>query len=394
MEPRVEPRRSLRLLIALANLALGALLVAALVWATLKIIHAVLLFSLGILVAYALDPLVTRLRGLARNRLSRGGGVFVVLITFVGLLTLLVFLAAGPTGRQIHELGARAPELRARADALAASIDAGLAQRHIDFHVATGAQRLVRLVHDRGQALAGEALRAAGLIAEGLVNLLLVLLVAVYFLVYSPELKQRLSKHVPPLYQQHFQGLRRDMNQILGGFIRGQLLMAASMGLCVGFGCALLRLPFSILIGIFVAITSLIPVVGAYLGAIPAVLLALLDPGSPVAKLAWVVLLFFVVNEAGSKILYPRLVGNATGLHEVVVLFVLIAGAEVGGIIGALLAVPVTALVGLVAVYAYRVWKQGQYPDDPQPAPPVIQAPSTPKLPPAPLTRERAARSG
>jgi predicted PurR-regulated permease PerM len=231
----------------------------------------------------------------------------------------------------------------------------------------------LQLAHDRSQLLAGTALQGAGWVAACSVDFVLVLLVAIYFLVYSQEMKERLSQHVPPLYQRHFQGLRRDMSQILGGFIRGQLLMAAATGLAVGVGCALLRLPFAILLGLFVAVVSLIPVVGTYLGAAPAVLLALLDPAHPLAKLIWVIVLFGVINEVISKVLYPRLVGHATGLHQVLVLFVLVAGAEVGGIVGALLAVPLTALVGLAAVYAYRVWQQGQQPAAPTPVPPVIE---------------------
>lgn len=372
MEQRANPDRAVRLLIALGNIALGTALLVALVWGGLKIIHALLIFSLGGLVAYAFAPLVARLRRLTRGQLSQGAALFVVLLIFASLAALLIAAAAGPTGRQIRELAAEAPALRSRANAQAASAEQWLARHHISFHVVEGAQRLTQLLHERSQALARQALHTAGLLATGLVDSVLVLLVGIYFLIYSDELKQRLAKHIPPIYQQHFHGLRRDMNQILGGFIRGQLVMAAAMGLAVGSGCAILRLPFPILIGLFVAVTSLIPVVGAYLGAVPALLLALLDPVHPMAKLLWVALLFFVVNEAGSKILYPRLVGNATGLHEILVLFVLMAGAEVGGIIGALLAVPVTALVGLVAAYAYRVWKQGEHPTTPEPAPPVV----------------------
>src|ERR1043166_9568563 len=100
---------STRLLIALANLGLGVALLAAFVWAMLKIIHAVLIFCLGALVAYALDPLVTRLRALFRNRLSRGFGVFLVLMIFAGVVAVLIAAAAGPTGRQVRELSARAP---------------------------------------------------------------------------------------------------------------------------------------------------------------------------------------------------------------------------------------------------------------------------------------------
>lgn len=374
MELRSGRENSVRLLVMLANTVLGLALLAALVWAGLKIVHAILVFSLGILVAYALEPLVTRLRGITGNRLPQGAAVFLVLFAFAIGLALVVAAAAGPTGRQIRDIEATSPQLRARADSLVGNADQWLAHHHITFRVGTAADQLTGLLRARGQALAQEALHAAGRIAAGLVDIALVIVVAVYFLVYSLELKQRLSKYVPALYQLQFQGLRRDMNQILGGFIRGQLVMAALMGLTAAIGCALLRLPFWILIGFFVALASLIPVVGAYVGAVPAVMLALLDPVNPAAKVVWVILLFVIVNEAGSKILYPRLVGSATGLHEVLVLFVLIAGAELGGIIGALLAVPVTALVGVVAVYAYRLWHQAQHPHVPAPTPPVVDA--------------------
>lgn len=362
MEREFERDNSVRLLVALANTVLGLALLVALVWAGLRISHALLIFSLGILVAYALEPLVARLRTLTGGRLSQSAGVLLVLIAFVLLITLLVYATVGPTGRQIRELAVGAPALHARADALVVSTDRWLTRHHVPLHVAGSAERLLQMARDRSQLLAGEALQGAGWIAAGSVDFVLVLLVAIYFLVYSRELRERLSQHVPSLYQRHFQGLRRDMNQILGGFIRGQLLMAAAMGLAAGIGCALLRLPFAILVGLFVAVVSLIPVVGTYLGAAPAVLLALLDPAHPLAKVIWVIGLFVVINEAGSKILYPRLIGSATGLHEVLVLFVLIAGAEVGGIVGAMMAVPLTALVGLVAVCAYRVWQQGQLP--------------------------------
>src|SRR3954471_656824 len=206
MEVRSGSEKSIRLLVALANILLGLTLLVAFGWTTLRIYHAVLIFTLGILLAYALDPMVTGLRRLSRDRISRGAGVFLVLIGFLVLIAVVVTAAAGPTGRQLHELEERAPELRARADRLAGSADQWLTQRHIPFRVANGAQRLLALAHQRSQALVSEALHAAGLVALGLVDSLLVLLVAIYLLIYSPELKQRLSKHVPPLYQEHFHG--------------------------------------------------------------------------------------------------------------------------------------------------------------------------------------------
>lgn len=167
--------------------------------------------------------------------------------------------------------------------------------------------------------------------------------------------------HVPLRYRHHVTEFRHDLNRALGGCIRGQLVLAALMGLAAGVGCALLRLPFSILIGLFAALMSLIPLVGAYVGAMPAVVLALLDPSAPYTKLFWIVLLFTAVNEIGSKVLYPRLIGSASGLPAVLILFVLLAGTEVRGILGALLAVPLTLLVSQVVLHSYRMWDQSAH---------------------------------
>jgi predicted PurR-regulated permease PerM len=359
VEERVPQDRLLRLLLVLATVTLGLALLALLLGAAARIAHTLTVFFIATLVAYTLAPAVGRLEALTRGRISRGWSALLALGAGIALLALLLAAAAGPTGTQLEELEARAPELRARSNVLAARTDDWLAERHIPFRIATGAQQLSRFAHDRSLEIAGRALSAASAVGDGIVDGLLVLLIAVYLLAFAPAMASQTAELVPSGYRPHLAEFRRDLNRVLGGFIRGQLVLAALMGLGAGVACALLRLPFSILIGLFVALTSLIPLVGAYVGAMPAVLLALLDPSAPYARLFWVVLLFTLLNETGSKILYPRLIGGATGFPPVLVLFVLLAGAEVAGILGALLGVPLTALVSRVVVHAYRMWQQG-----------------------------------
>jgi predicted PurR-regulated permease PerM len=348
--------RSLSLLIALANLALGSLLLGALVWLGKHVIHVLLLFTLGSFVAYALYPLVEALVNASRRRLPWTVGLFLVLASLALSIGLIVAAAVRPTTGQVRELEAKLPLYRARGQALAAQLDAWMAARHIPFRVAEGITRASDVVRSRSQALLTQSARALERVALGVVDLALVLLIAVYLLIFRKELGNRVARWASPEAMPYLQEFRRDLNQMLGGFIRGQLLLAVLYGVTAGLGCALLGLPFALLLGLFVAAMSLIPVVGPYIGALPAVLLALLD--SP-WKVLCVALLFLVINEVGSKVLYPRLVGHATGLHEVVVLFVLLAGAEAGGIWGALLAVPLTAFVGLVIVYGLRLWHAG-----------------------------------
>jgi len=151
-----------------------------------------------------------------------------------------------------------------------------------------------------------------------------------------------------------------DVNRILGGFVRGQVVIALVMGAMTGGACLLLGIHLWLIIGLFVVVAALIPVFGPYLGAIPAVIAALIGPThihNPVVAAVVILILFVIINEVGSKILYPRLVGAALGLHEVLVLFVLFAGLEVGGIVGVLFAAPLTALAIVSVVHLYRYWQ-------------------------------------
>jgi predicted PurR-regulated permease PerM len=93
---------------------------------------------------------------------------------------------------------------------------------------------------------------------------------------------------------------------------------------------------------------------------VPAVIAALAGHTHlhPVFAAAVTVVLFVAINEIGSKVLYPKLVGQALGLHTVLVLFVLFAGLEIDGIVGVLFAAPITALVIVAVVHLYRLWQE------------------------------------
>ena len=113
-------------------------------------------------------------------------------------------------------------------------------------------------------------------------------------------------------------------------------------------------------------VMSLIPLIGAVLGALPAVIVAALGGtwiDNPVIAVVVVVILFVAITEVGSKVIYPLLVGVALGLHPVVTLFVLLAGFEVGGVVGGLLAAPLTAIGFVTAIHLDRFCRE--LPDHP-----------------------------
>lgn len=167
MEEGFQQDRPLRLLAVLANTMLGLALLAVLISAALRIAHTLTVFFIATLLAYTVAPAVGRLEELTRGRLSRGWSALLTLGAGIALLFLLLAASAGPTGTQLQELEARAPELRARWDVLTARADDWLVQRHVPFRIATGAQQLSRFAHDRSLEIAQRALAAAGVVGPG-----------------------------------------------------------------------------------------------------------------------------------------------------------------------------------------------------------------------------------
>jgi hypothetical protein len=135
-------------------------------------------------------------------------------------------------------------------------------------------------------------------------------------------------------------------------YVKGQLLLATSVGLAAGFGIWALGWDvigiwpegsrYALLFGFWAGITEVIPFVGPFLGAAPPVLLALFN--SPSTAL-WVALVYFVVQQVENHILVPNIIGSSVGVHPLVVIFALLAGAQVGGILGMLAVLPVLAML-------------------------------------------------
>jgi predicted PurR-regulated permease PerM len=136
----------------------------------------------------------------------------------------------------------------------------------------------------------------------------------------------------------------------LGSFIRGYFLVAAIVGGLTAIAMALLGLEFALMLGIFAGLAELIPYFGPVIGAVPAIGLAVLQSKWLAAKVA---LAFFVIHQLEGNIISPKILGDKVGLHPLMVIFSLMAGGELYGLAGMLLAVPVAAVLRVVVVFVY-----------------------------------------
>jgi len=361
-----------RLLVFLATWLAIFALVSIFVALALHIQHTVLLFSLAALLAYALDPVVEAIRrlvkfnvGNVRFQLSRSWSVAVVSVLLLAILSFAVAALARPAIHQYRMLGNKSIQARysEEAGSLLDKVDSQLVKlgdHHKMRDYLSNPSTLPPSVQTAESEVERKTVLFLGALAVSLGEILIVLLITVYLLIYSSEMKSKFNGMLPKSLLPHAIVWEEDVNRILGGFIRGQLTISILLGIAAAIACAAVGIRFWLLIGFFVMGASLIPVFGPYIGAAPAIVLALLTPTHFASRLvgALVLLVVFVaINEAASKILYPRLVGRAIGLHEVLVLFVLFAGLELDGVVGVLFAAPVTAIALATVIHLYRFWQ-------------------------------------
>ncbi|MDD4599780.1 putative transport protein YhhT [bioreactor metagenome] len=175
---------------------------------------------------------------------------------------------------------------------------------------------------------------------------------AFYLLHDWNEIKEKLLLFLPGKWRYEVITVVRDIDKVLNGLIRGQLLIALLVGILVSTGLYLLNVKFALLIGILAGILDIIPYFGAIIGATPAVTLALLD--SPFLALK-VIVLFLVIHQLEGTVIGPKILGESVGLHPLSVIFFVFVGGELGGLPGMLLGVPLAAIIKVVFRHLYKL---------------------------------------
>jgi predicted PurR-regulated permease PerM len=320
--------------------------------------HVVFLFLVAILIALLLSPLV---RAVQRVRLPRGFAVALVYLVFA--VTLIAAIGAlgtvvvNETKTAAKRVDSYFTDVNGRTGQVAADRDIDRLQVWLNthrlggIHVQQRGHRLVRDIrrHDIGKYtnkvvdfLEGAAISLGKLLFSAIV----ILVVSIYMLLDFPKLDRRIDKRFPP--HPGSEPLLRRMERSLTSYVKGQALVSLIIGTSAGVGLWLLGalgwLPhgqkYALLFGAWVAITELIPYLGPWLGAIPPVLYALVV--HPISAL-WVILLFFGIHQIEGHVVVPKVMGSALRLHPLLVIFGLLAGGEIYGLAGALVALPLLA---------------------------------------------------
>jgi predicted PurR-regulated permease PerM len=218
------------------------------------------------------------------------------------------------------------------------------------------------------QALAGSAVPFIASVFGGIVSFVLVIVLSIYLVIDGYRAVRWLRTRSPLKLRPRVNFVITTFERVVGGYIRGQILLSALIGFLVGGGMALLHVPYAVLLGLLAFLLEFIPIIGVFVSGAACVLLALTQS----FVLALIVLLYFIgVHIIEGDVVGPRIVGRAVGLHPVISIFALLAGAELFGLWGALFASPVVGVIQAVIVEIYREWREThpeQFPEEYGPA--------------------------
>jgi predicted PurR-regulated permease PerM len=312
-------------------------------------------FILGMALAYLLDPLADRLERLGMNRFWATITIVVLTVLVLILVALIVvpllfaqlagFLERLPSYvTQLQALGNRFFQTR-----IGQFFRTQGGGPNVDQIVSQGASWVAALI---------ASIWAGGQAVIGVVSLLFVTPVVAFYLLYDwDRMIARVDDLLPRDHTETIRILGRDINVAIAGFIRGQGALCAILGLYYAISLSVIGLNFGFLIGSVAGLISFIPFVGSIVGFVLAVGVAVVQFWPDWVWVVAVAGIFAVGQFIEGNILQPRLVGSSIGVHPVWLMFALFAFGHLFGFVGVLLAVPVTAAIGVLVRFAMERYR-------------------------------------
>jgi predicted PurR-regulated permease PerM len=308
-------------------------------------------FLVAAALAYIGDPLVDRLEEL---KLSRTLSVTTVFITLSLVVLVLLLILVPMLQRQFVLLGSKLPlYLDVLQQKVLPSLSAHLGVEPSTFDVAS-IKTMVREQWSGAVKGLFTVISSSGmhLLAWG-ANMVLIPVVSFYMLRDWDILVQRIDELLPRRYEPAVARLAKASDEVLSAFLRGQLTVMLALGIIYSVGLSIVGLELALLIGMLAGVVSFVPYLGFIVGIVAAGIAALMQ-FQEVMPLVYVAFVFMIGQMVEGMLLTPLLVGEKIGLHPVAVIFAVLAGGQLFGFFGVLLALPVAAVVMVLLRYTHE----------------------------------------
>ena len=331
------------------------------IWALARAAGKVLLiFIVAGVIALILNPAVAFLQ---RSHIPRGLAVLAVYLAFFLTLAGVGALLANPISNQVRTFTNNLPHIIDEANKRIATFQNELDNQGIHVHLVKQGKTALQTFQEKVAKSAGKFVSFGGAllteVAQAIFDLIVVFVLSVYMLLYGPRIGALVRRAMPAGDGTHEDDYPWLVQRAVSRYVGGQLLFSTIMGASAGLGLYLFGVlgifpdgrTYGLALGVFYGVMELVPYIGPILGALPALLIALFT--DPISAL-WVALLFIGLQQLEGHIVAPQVFGHTLRINPVLVIFALLLGLTLYGVIGALVALPVAAVLRETAVYLSR----------------------------------------
>jgi predicted PurR-regulated permease PerM len=308
-------------------------------------------FIAAALLAYMGDPLADKLQ---RFKMPRTLAVVLVFVLTFVVLALVVLLVGPLIKSQVSALFVALPDIARNVEQVWLPTVMDWLSIEDDSDVGIGAflARYSEMVGSwSGKILLGVG-KSGGALAAAVISLFLLPILTFYMLRDWDSITAHLAALLPESQRVMILSLARETDEMLGAFLRGQILVMLALAILYSVGLSLVGVKFAVAIGVVAGLVSFVPYLGLFFGIGLAGLTVALEP-NPLWQLVGVVATFTIAQLIEGSILTPKLVGDRIGLHPVMVIFAVAAGGQLFGFFGILLALPAAAVLAVLIRFAY-----------------------------------------
>ncbi|MBI2645156.1 AI-2E family transporter [Candidatus Uhrbacteria bacterium] len=324
------------LTINISTVTLAKILIAGVgIWLAYALSDVLAILFVATLLSSALSPLVNAMH---TKGIPRGLGVLVIYIAIFSIFTFAITLLIPPLVEQYTQFAKAFPAYAERFMGIAQSMNPDV--------------NVLEQLKKGFQAVESSLVQAAGGIfikifdfIKGIIAFFFVFVVTFYMIVQERAIKGAIHLVTPTRYRYYVDGLISQIQKKIGLWLRGQLILSFIIFLMVFIGLVALGVPYALILALVAGLAEFVPYIGPVLGSVPAIFIAF--DQSPLLAL-WVVLLFLCIQRLENDFIVPRVMQKTIGINPLVSIIAILVGAKLAGFLGVLLAIPVTAILGVI----------------------------------------------
>jgi predicted PurR-regulated permease PerM len=306
-------------------------------------------FFLAVIITYLLHPLVN---ALAKRRVPRPLAVLLIYLTFLMTFTVIVMNVTPMFMGQLRELNTHLPRLSMQAEHYMTQIQQA---REVPDPVRIGMEQAFGQLEQRIQNWVKQSVSSFGATLNVVFLAMIIPFLSFYMLKDYKLFGRWILAALPTAWRRPTYRLWHDVDEALGNYVRGQVIVGVVVGVLAYVAYWFLKLPYPLLLASIVSLFNIIPYLGPFFGAAPAVLMA---STISIRLMLIVIVVNLAIQVLEGNVISPQVVGKSLNMHPLAVMLALLVGGELAGILGLILAVPAFAVLRVISAHGYRFWSK------------------------------------